>query len=711
MNPDAHRAQTPPGIERLLRPRSVAILGASATPGALGTAVIANLDRRGYRGALHLINPKRREIGGRMCLESVEQLPEGVDAAVLAIPQAAVLPALEGLARRRVGAAVIFSAGFAEGGSEGQRLQAEIARIARASGLIVEGPNCLGFVNNVDGVALTFVETPAAELGQAAGIGIVSQSGAMAAVLGVSLVSRGLGISYSVSTGNEAVSGVEDFLAFLIEDARTMVLGLIVEQFRDPQRFLALARRSAQIGKRIVLLHPGRSAAARQSAATHTGAMAGDYELMRTLVAHHGVILARSLEELGDVLELCIRCAVRPEAGPLVVTESGAFKALTLDLCEEQQLVLACATDQDCPALRRAIPPFVPVSNPIDITAQGLVEPDIFRRVLAGALEDGRFGTVVFTIIQTDHATSSIKFPPIIEAIRALQPRRAVIVAGMDEGAAVPQAFIEQLRALGVPYFPSAERCLRALARLLAASGRTGIEAGEAPLRLGWTPAETGTVPEYRSKELLRPLGIPFPPARLVRSCAEALEAAAGLGYPVVLKAQAAGLAHKSDAGGVILNLADSDAVAEGWRRLQDNMARNRPDLRLDGVLVERMSEPGLEFIIGGRRDPDWGPIVLVGLGGVQAELLRDVRLLPADLTEPAVIRELDRLRGSGLLRGFRGSPALDVDALAGLITRVGRVLLGEPRLREIDLNPVIVYPGGRGVLALDALLIAEAAD
>ena len=268
---------SPRAIERLLRPSSVAIVGASATPGALGASVLANLQRLGFRGDIHLINPNRTEIGGRPCLKSIEALPTAVDAAVLAIPRAGVLDAVAGLARRGVGAAVIFSAGFAEGGEAGRAEQREIARIAAEHGMLIEGPNCLGVVNHVDGIALTFVETSHAALDGRPGIGIVSQSGAMACVLGTMLASRDLGVSYSISTGNEAASGVEDFIEYLLGEAQTPVIGLIVEQFRHPQRLLSLARRARQMGKRLVLLHPGRSGAARESAATHTGVLAGNY--------------------------------------------------------------------------------------------------------------------------------------------------------------------------------------------------------------------------------------------------------------------------------------------------------------------------------------------------------------------------------------------------------------------------------------------------
>lgn len=704
MSLQAGASAAAPALGRLLRPRSVAIVGASSTPGALGTSVLANLERMGFSGDIHLINPKGEAISGRRCLKSIDELPLGVDAAVLAIPRIAVLNAIKALARREAGAVIIFSAGFAEGGEQGLKEQREIARLAAENQMIVEGPNCLGLVNYVDAIALTFVETPAVALGDRDGIGIVSQSGAMAAILGVTLTSRNLGISYSISTGNEAVTGAEDFVEFLLNDPKTRVIGMIVEQFRQPRRFLELARRARGLGKLIVLLHPGRSAAARDSAATHTGALAGDYQLMRTLVERQGVVVAETLEELGDILEIALLCRTPPTAGTVVLTESGAFKALTLDISEQLGLELPELTDGNAPPLRAALPEFVPVSNPVDLTAQGLIDPSLYHRTLAALCQDERFGTVILGIIQTDRTTSTIKFPPIIDAIRTLDPRKALVFAGLDEGAVVPAEFIHALRGLGVPYFPSPDRAYRAVARLIEFKQRNFACESAAP-RAAAVALPPGTIPEYRAKALLAPLGIPFPASHFATTLDEALAAATALGFPVALKAQSADLSHKSDAGGVVLGLENAVALAKGWKQLRASVARSRPDLALDGVLVEKMGKRGVELIVGARNDPNWGAIMLVGLGGVQAEVLNDVRLLPPDLTLEQIVEEVHRLKGGALLRGFRGSPALDVPAVARVILKLTSLLKNEPSISEIDLNPVIVYPLGQGLVALDALI------
>ena len=693
-------------LARLLRPGSVAVVGASDKPGALGATLITNLDRAGFAGAIYPINPKRDAIGARRCLASIEDLPHGVDVAVLAIPRPAVIDTVRALATRGVGAAIVFSAGFAEDGPEGLAEQAEIARIANAAGMVIEGPNCLGLVNHVDKIPLTFVEAFCEPPAGRRAVGVVSQSGAMAAVVGTVLIARAIPTSYSVSTGNEAVSGVEDYVDWLIDDPDTQVIAMIVESFHKPARFLAAARRARAAGKPMVLLHPGTSVAARESAATHTGAMAGDYQLMRAKVARTGVIFAETLQELGDVAELLVRCPAlaRPEVA--VLGESGAFKAMVLDQAERLGLPLTALDNGNAPALRAALPAFVPVSNPLDLTAQGLSQPSLYTDVLTALFDDDRVGAVVAGIIQSDPATADIKVPAILAALDARTVTKPVVFAGLDEGARMPDHYIAALRARGVPWFPTTERVLAALARL-GADRRPADTAPISPLPLPALADEAGVIPEYRSKALLASIGVPFPERGFAADADTAVSVADALGYPVAMKAQASALSHKSDAGGVILNLADGAAVRAAWTRMHASVAAYDATIALDGVLIEAMGPRGMEMIVGGRNDPEWGAVVLAGFGGVTAEVLHDVRLFTPDMTEAEVIADLGKLKSAALLAGWRGAPALDVPALARLIVTVARLLHTEPRLAELDLNPVILYPRDQGVIALDALILA----
>lgn len=696
-------------IDRLLRPKSVAVVGASDRHGALGATLLNNLVQYEFAGDIYPVNPKREEIQGLKCYASVDQLPEGIDCAVLAIPRPFVLDTVRGLAQRGCGAVVIYSAGFSEAGEEGLKEQLELGVIAAEYGMVIEGPNCLGCTNYVERVPLTFVETNMISPPKGArAVGIASQSGALAAVLATALHPRGCYVSTSVSTGNEAASGVEDYVEWLIDDEDTHVIAMYVESLRRPKAFIAAARRARAAGKPIIMLHPGKSNKAQESAATHTGAMAGDYALMKAKLGREGVIFADTLEELEDITEIALRCPSLPGANMAVLGESGALRGLAFDIAEDIGLDLIDLNDDNSPALRAVLPDFVPVSNPTDITAAGLSEPEIYTKVLTALLADDRVGSVVASIIQSDPITSKIKFPAIIKVLEDGTFSKPLVFAGVDEGARVPQEYIDGLRQVGIPWFPSTERAYRAIARLADLAKRDLADNSQSPLSLPALSGASGVVPEYKAKELLAPLGIPFPQSKFAATADDAAAAADEIGYPVVLKAQAAALGHKSDAGGVILKLDSAEAVKAAFDKIFTNVAAYDASIQLDGVLVEKMGTMGLEMIVGAKSDPEWGPVVLAGFGGVTAEILKDVVLLTTDLSEEQVVAKLLTLKQAALLKGYRGSPELDVPALAKLIVEIGRVMEGNPSIREIDLNPVIVHPKGQGVVALDALMLVQ---
>ncbi len=659
MNEDVNARRA--AIRRLLAPRSVAIVGASSTPGSLGGGVLANLERFGFKGEIHLVNPSRSEINGRACIPSTRDLPEGVDAAVMAIPHKGVLDALRGCAERGVGGAIVFSAGFAEAGEEGRAAQAAIVEIAKKSGMAVEGPNCLGVVNYIDGICLTFGVAAPFPPANGRGVAIISQSGAMATVVRAALHARDIGLTCTVSTGNEAVNGVEDFLDAMLDDPAHACIAMVVEQFRNPRAFLDLALRAQAIKKPVFLLHPGRGQAARHSAATHTGAIAGDWDVMRACVEGEGVCLVESLEELIDVCEIALRSPRLPRGGMAMITDSGAFKAMTLDTCE----LLGLATPPLSPASVAVIgaiaPGLILPTNPLDLTAQALVDPDLYRKTLKPLLDDDAFGSILFGVIFSSPLMAHRKNKPIIDALREFRPEKPVFLAMLGDEAEVPADLIAEFRALGAPFFRSPERLMRALARLDQWASRPLLPAKAAVATSSKLPV--GTIPEYRAKDLLRTFGVAMPEGGFARNLDEAETIAARIGFPLVLKAQSPELSHKSDAGGVVLGVSDIAALREGWTRLYANVARAAPDVKLDGVLVETMSPRGVELIIGARNDPEWGAVLLVGLGGVTAEALKDVRILPAGLSADVIAAEISRLKGAALLKGFRGDVPRDIAA------------------------------------------------
>ncbi len=696
-------------IDRLLRPKSVAVVGASDRHGALGATLLNNLVQYAEGVDVYPVNPKRDELHGLKVYHSVNDLPEGVDCAVLAIPRPFVVQTVRDLAARKCGAVVIFSAGFSEAGEEGLRDQQELVSIAEESGMILEGPNCLGCTNYLHRTALTFIEASMKSPPKGArAVGIASQSGALAGVMATTLHARDAYVSHSISTGNEAASGVEDYLEWLVDDEDTHVIAMYVETVRRPKAFIAAARRARAAGKPIIMLHPGKSSRAQESAATHTGAMAGDYSLMKAKLSREGIVFADGLEELGDITTIALANPNLPGANMVILGESGALRGLAFDISEEIGLDLIDLNDENSPELREILPEFVPVSNPTDITAIGLSEPVIYTKLLSSLLEDDRVGSIVASIIQSDPVTSKIKFPAIQAAVEGKEISKPLVFAGVDEGAIVPAEYIEGLRASGIPWFPSTERAYRAIARLADLSKRDLTDNTGEPLVIGGLDAETGVIPEYKAKALLGPLGIAFPESQFADSADAAAAAADAIGYPVVMKAQAAALGHKSDAGGVILNLKTAGEVKSAYDTMFANVANYDASIVLDGVLVEKMGKMGTEMIVGAKSDPEWGPVVLAGFGGVTAEILQDVKLFTPDMSKDLVVKGLLDLKQAPLLNGYRGSPALDVEALADLIVLMGRVMNGNPSMREIDLNPVIIHPKGEGVAALDALMLVD---
>ena len=692
-------------LKRLLQPRSIAIVGVSEEPGSIGGAVLANLDRFGFAGDIHLVSRRQAKIGARETVGAITALPEGTDVAVLAVPAAAVSEALQDCAQRRIGGAVIYAAGFAELGEQGRSVQETLAQSARAADIAVNGPNCLGFANFCDGVPLTYEPLTPLKLEGMPRVAVLTQSGAMASSLRAAFLQKRLFVSYVISTGNEAVLGIEDFLDFIIADGRTDVVAVFAEQIRRPQRFLEVAAKWRRKGKPIVMLHPGRSARARESALSHTGALAGDHAVMSAQVTHQGVVLVDTIEELLDTAELLARFPNPPAGGLAIVTNSGAFKGLALDLCEQIEIPLASLQTNTRSRLTAALPSFATVDNPLDVTGQVIKEPQILAKTAAPLLEDGNVGSLLVSVVPGGLKQAADKANVLLPVLE--KSGKPVAVAVMGDEVALPAGYSEMFRNANIPFFRSPERALRALAKSTRHMRRRtrNDEASAAVTRYTLEPLPAGTVAEYLGKRLLEKIGIHSPLGGLAHDIDEACRIAAEIGYPVVLKAQAAALPHKSDVGGVALGVSDEAALRAQWKQLRDNVHAAKPDVVLDGVLVETMSDPGLEFMLGAKRDPEWGVVLLVGLGGIWVEALHDVRVLAASSSPQEIREQLTKLRASALLRPLRGHPGRDVSALIEAIGRVGALMEQNPTIAEIDINPVAVGYEGQGVLALDALI------
>jgi acetate---CoA ligase (ADP-forming) len=648
------------------------------------------------------------EIGGRRCVPTIADLPPGIDAAVLIVPEAAVADAIRGCIAREVGGVALFAAGFAETGEEGRAKQEHIAALAREAGLALEGPNCMGFSNFTDRVSISFgaVETGIIAAGDH-GAAVIAQSGAMMGNIASALGAKGVAVNYTISTGNEAVTSSEDFLEAVLDDQQTRLFVLFLEQIRKPAQFLSLVARARALGKPVLLMHPGSTERARESARSHTGALAGDYAVMQMVLRHAGVVQVETMDELIDTATLLVRWPAGATKGAAIVSNSGAVRGIALDFCKQLGLdVPKLATETEA-ALRPIVPSFVPVDNPLDLATAGMGQADIYGKTARIMLADPNVGCAILPMVPGTPALQMAKGHSLVPLVQEEARPVALVILG-DEVPLAPE-FTRLIRESRIPFFRSPDRAMRAMAHL--------YHYGRRLARLGETRAATasasslpgkGAIPEHRAKEFLRAAGIAVPPGALAPNIIQARAIAARIGYPVALKIQSPDIPHKSDVGGVALGILTPDALDVAWEQMEVRIAQTCPGAKIDGVLVERMSESALEMILGARRDRDWGPIVMIGLGGIWTEALEDVRLMPAGLSADMIAEEIQQLKGARVLTGIRGGPPLDIAALAEAAAKLGALMLAHPDLDEIEINPLLVRPRGQGVLALDALMHAR---
>jgi acetate---CoA ligase (ADP-forming) len=711
-------ARGPEAVARFLRPRSVAIVGMSARPGSAGQVVLQSLKLNNFKGDIHLVSRSNEPIDGRPVLKSPDELPEGVDLAVFTLPAAGVRAAIEACARRKVGAAMIFAAGFAEVGDHAT--QEAVGDIARSAGLAVVGPNCLGVLNNVDGTMLNMLYAREARRGVAGGVAFVGQSGGLIGHFQRAADGRGLPLTYGISSGNEAGLENTDYLEFLADDPATRVIAIYCEQIRRPAQFLAACARARAAGKPVVLMFPGRGAKSRKAAQSHTGALVGDYAAMRTQVENAGAIVVDTMDEVMDLVEILVRYPVPPVKGPGILTASGAYVALTNDFAEELGLDIPELAPATIARLKEVLPAYGNYGNPLDTTAGFSQEMlPVAARLL---IDDPNVG-MLFISFPINAGMTVRSF----NKGMAHSGKPKVMVALGDTWTLIPE-ILEAVQESPAVFSRSSDRMLRAIAhytrygRLLARS-----HAGAQPERAVGAgpgspkktdaffgvpkPAPTlakGPQPEWLGKKILVAAGIRVPAGELVHSADDAIAVAARVGYPVVLKAQAGALTHKSEAGGVALDLSDARQLRAAWATVHANIKRAVPAVALDGVLVEKMSRKGVELMIGAKRDRAWGPVLLVGLGGILVEALDDVALLPVDAQSDQIIAALHKLRAGKLLAGFRGAPPADLEAVVEAVLALGRLMQTTPAIVEIDVNPLMVHARGEGVTALDALIVAQ---
>lgn len=703
-------------LDSFFSPSSIAIIGASREATKIPGMLLTFLRRNGYPGEIFPVNPRYDEIDGLACFPSISAIKRPIDLAIVIIPAQFVLGALEECATAGVKNAVIISSGFAEGGGDSADVQQDIAALARRTGMRISGPNAEGFYNEARRVAATFSPTvdvkPDAPrlVATRKRIGIVAQSGGIGFAIYNRAKAMGVATSYVVSTGNEADLAAGEILDYMVQDTSTDVILLFIEGIRDPDNFVAAAQRAAVIGKPIIVSKVGRTSAGERAAASHTASMAGWNAAYDAVFAKYGLIAAHDIDEA-----VAIAAAFASNPAPkgdrvAVVTVSGGAGAWVADTLASEGLTIPELSEQLQAEIGALIPSYGSPRNPVDITAQA-VHSGGLQKIIEILSRSDEIDIIVPVLSLSSETRMPLKIPEIKPVIDA--QKKPILIHSYT----LPSQFARDgLGEAGIVVFhglASLGRAARQLVRranFVATSPVVVDEASTAAVA-GYLDRVSGSLSEYESKQLLRDCGIALPDEVLARNRAELSAALDRVGFPLVMKIQSRDIPHKSEVGGVRVNIANADEAASAYDALMDNARRFCPDANIQGVLIGPMAKKGVEIIIGTLRDATFGPMVMVGLGGIATELFKDVVYRPAPVTEAEAIAMLDELKSASLLRGFRGAPKADVPALVQLMARISQLAAGLRHVvAEIEVNPVMVHPEGEGVTILDALVVATAA-
>jgi len=709
MYPDSFQDLTP-----LLNPKKIAVVGASERPGSAGRLVLENLRNLGFAGKIYPVNPALQTVMGYTSYPDLESLPEPAEMAAVLLGADKVLPALKLGVENGLKAAWVLASGYAESGDEGKVRQEELARFAQETGLLICGPNCIGVANLVDRVAAYSVAL--SPLNQAGSVSAVMQSGAIC--MGLANSAR-FGFRYLISSGNEAVLDSSDYLGYLVGDPGTKVIIAFLEGIRNPQKFMAAAKAATEVGKPILIIKVGKSETAQRTVQAHTGSLAGSDKVLTEVFRKYGVVRLDSLDELLEATELFLNSPLPQTEGVGLLSLSGGQIGLVADLAQNLGLEFPLFTEKGKKALLDILPPYATIANPLDAWGSGDLEM-MYPGCVAAVASEPHI-SLIAAARDTPPAVAAREVEQSIQVakamIKARQETGKPVVMFSNVSAGFHNEVHEILRAGGVPYLQGTPETLRAIQvfeqyaayrrkqnvkEIMGCPSPNSLMAWKERLQV-----KNGALSEVEGLRLLADYGIRGPRALVASTENDARRAADNIGYPVVLKILSADIQHKTEAGGVKVGLKDGDTVVAAYREVMDSARHNKPDAKLDGVIIQEMIIPSsVEVILGLVCDPGFGPVVVFGSGGILVELVNDSSLRLPPLSRSEGLALIESTRGVKLLRGFRGRPAADVDALVNALVCLSQLAvdLGD-KISALDINPLMVLPQGQGVCAVDALV------
>ncbi|MCS7192740.1 MAG: acetate--CoA ligase [Armatimonadetes bacterium] len=701
-------------LKPILEPQSVAVIGASRQIGSVGHAVLSNLLMGQFTGVVYPVNPKARSICGVRTYQSVLEIPDFVDLAVIIVRANLVPQVLEECGQKGVKGAIVISAGFKETGPEGAKLESKVKEIAQHYDIALVGPNCLGVINTDPNYRLN--ASFAKEMPLPGNIAFVSQSGALCTAVLDYAKGQGIGFSKVISLGNKADVNENDFIAYLWQDHHTQVILLYIEELSNGRKFLQLAREITGEGdnrKPILALKAGRTPAGARAVASHTGSLAGSDEVYEALFAQAGVLRADTVE---DLFEYAVAFANQPLPNgkrTVIITNAGGPGIMATDACVRYGLDLAQLDEKTLEQLRSKLPPHASLQNPIDLI--GDAQSDRYEAALDAVLDDPNVDAIL--VLLTPQAMTDIEniaYTIVKKSKRKVKPILACFMGLVDISSGV-----KVLEENGVPCYSFPEDAIRALAAMAryvdwVRRPRTGykvfpVDTERARKLLSEAPiSEHGFIPEEIALRVLEVYGLPMLPWGVAKNADEAVLVAREIGYPVVLKVLSPDVVHKFDLGGVQLNLKNDDDVRQAFEKIMNSVKQHIPNARIEGVLVQAMAKKGREVILGLKRDPQFGPILMFGLGGIYVEVLRDVTFRFAPVRELGAYRMVRDIRTYKLLEGVRGEPPADIDKIVECIERLSQLAIEQDLIEELDINPLIAYPQGEGAVVVDVRIMVN---
>lgn len=713
------RQQDPPlqddmrnDLERFFNPRAIAVIGASQDLNTISGQPLKFLKSHGYKGALYPVNPRYQEVAGVKCHASLAEVPEIPDLALVLVNASRVADMLRQCGAKGVPYVIIFSSGFSEVGGDGVNLQRQLAAIAREFNIGVIGPNCQGMINVADSVFAGFGSVFNADY-EPGVVSMVSQSGGFGfSVMNLSSKDGGLAFRQMVTTGNEIGVSTLDFIDYFIRDPQTAIIAAYIEGLRDARRLIDVGNKALAAAKPVLIWKVGNTEQGQKAAASHTANLGGAMALYQAAFRQAGII---QVEDIQDVIDYgrAFRCGRLPRGNRLaIITISGGAGILMTDECIGRGMRLAELAPQTLARLREFVPSFGSLINPVDVTAAIFNDLTLINRTLQTIIDDPNVDCVAM-INASLQGEIAARIAAEIVAVAA-KSDKPVLLAWSARDVVAPEAYglLDEAR---IPHYKSPVRCGRAAAALAwyaEAKRRFEARRAEAALELHRPAArqalagKTADVAEHDAKRILAQYGINVTREELAETKERARAAAKRIGYPVVLKVQSPEISHKTEAGAVRLGVATDQEVAAAFDEVLRNARAYKPNAKIEGVLVQEMVSDGTEAIVGVTNDPLFGPAVMFGLGGIFAEVLKDVAFRLAPVTPSAAREMIAEIKGYPVLAGARGKPPADVDALADAIVRVSALAVDlEGQLAELDVNPLFVMAKGKGVKAADALI------